>query len=233
MRIDRYLANAGVGTRREVHRYIMDKRVMVNGNTIKSISLNINPIIDRVSFDEEPVIYKEFRYFLINKPVGYMSSTIEERYPPVTGLIPQADVFRLFPVGRLDVDTTGTLLLTNNGKLAHSLLNPRFHVEKVYDAVVDRPLSTKLIDDFQNGLNINDEYVTSPAGLEIIDDYHARVSIHEGKYHQIKRMFIACGYNVISLNRSQFAFLDCTGLKEGEYRELNPEEVNKLLLFLR
>lgn len=112
---------------------------MVNGNTIKSISLNINPIIDRVSFDEEPVIYKEFRYFLINKPVGYMSSTIEERYPPVTSLIPQADVFRLFPVGRLDVDTTGTLLLTNNGKLAHSLLNPRFHVEKVYDAVVDKP----------------------------------------------------------------------------------------------
>lgn len=148
MRIDRYLANAGVGTRREVHRYIMDKRVMVNGNIIKSISLNINPVIDRVSFDNEPVIYKEFRYFLINKPRGYMSSTIEERYPPVTGLIPQSDVFRLFPVGRLDVDTTGTLLLTNNGKLAHSLLNPRFHVEKIYDAVVDRPLSAELISEF-------------------------------------------------------------------------------------
>ena len=125
MRLDKFLANSGVGTRSEVKRFIKDKRVKVNGEIVRSDSFNVSESQDKVLFDDLKVIYKEFYYILLNKPQGYVSAVIDNVYPPVTDLMPEYRFAKLFPVGRLDVDTTGALLLTNDGELAHKLISPK------------------------------------------------------------------------------------------------------------
>lgn len=229
MRIDRFLANAGVGTRKEVHQILRDKRVTLNGVIVKSYSINIDPISDKIMIDDSIITLTEFHYLLLNKPIGYVCATTDKLSPPVTDLIGDYQKFGLFPVGRLDKDTTGALLLTNNGKLAHQLLSPKFEVKKTYLATVDKDIPHSLVAEFQKGILINNEYVTKPADLEILSPRQARVTIHEGKYHQVKRMFIAFGVKVIALERIRFVFLEVGDLALGAYRHLREDEVEQLI----
>ena len=227
MRLDKFLANSGIGSRSEVKRFIKDKRVKVNGEVVRSDSFDVDEKKDIVFFDDLEVRYKEFYYILLNKPQGYVSAVIDNVYPPVLDLLPEYRFANLFPVGRLDVDTTGALLLTNNGDLAHKLLSPKYHVDKTYAVEVDKKLDPKLIEAFKNGVELDGE-LTLPADLVIINDKNAELTIHQGKFHQVKRMFKKFGYEVIKLSRKSFAFLTVDDLKLGEYRELTLEEETRL-----
>ena len=227
MRLDKFLANSGVGTRSEVKRFIKDKRVKVNGEIVRSDSYSVNESQDIVLIDDLKVQYKEFYYVLLNKPQGYVSAVIDNVYPPVTDLMPEYRFAKLFPVGRLDVDTTGALLLTNDGELAHKLISPKYHVNKVYAVEVDKKLDPKLIDAFKNGIELDGE-LTMPADLVIINDKKAELTLHQGKFHQVKRMFKRFDYDVITLERKAFAFLTVKDLKQGEYRELADKEISQL-----
>ena len=227
MRLDKFLANSGVGSRSIVKRLIKDKRIKVNGEIVRSDSFNVDESKDIVLFDDLEVKYKEFYYVLLNKPQGYVSAVIDNVYPPVTDLLPEYAFAKLFPVGRLDVDTTGVLLLTNDGELAHKLISPKYHVDKVYEVEVDKKISRNLREFFKKGIELDGE-LTLPADLEIIDDTHALLTLHQGKFHQVKRMFKKFDYDVVKLNRKAFAFLTVDGLELGEHRELTLEEENRL-----
>ena len=227
MRLDKFLANSGVGTRSEVKRLIKDKRVKVNGEIVRSDSFNVNEGKDIVLFNDLEVKYKEFYYILLNKPQGYVSAVIDNVYPPVTDLLPEYGFAKLFPVGRLDVDTTGALLLTNDGELAHKLISPKYHVDKVYEVEVNKKMPGNLQEFFKKGIELDGE-LTLPADLKIVDDMHAELTLHQGKFHQVKRMFKKFDLEVVKLNRKVFAFLTVDDLELGEYRELTLEEENEL-----
>ena len=227
MRLDKYLANSGVGSRSIVKRLIKDKRVKVNGEIIRSDSFNVDETKDIVLFDDLEVKYKEFYYILLNKPQGFVSAVIDNVYPPVTDLLPEYSFANLFPVGRLDVDTTGVLLLTNDGDLAHKLISPKYHVDKEYKVEVDKTLTSSLIESFKNGIELDGE-LTLPAELKLLSDKVALLTLHQGKFHQVKRMFKKLGYNVVSLARTRFAFLTLDNLPRGEYRELTQKEEDLL-----
>ena len=227
MRLDKFLANSGVGTRSEVKRFIKDKRVKVNGEIVRSDSFNVDESQDVVLFDDLEVKYKKFYYVLLNKPLGYVSAVVDNVYPPVLDLMPEYGFAKLFPVGRLDVDTTGVLLLTNDGDLAHKLISPKYRVDKVYAVEVDKKLDSKLIEAFKNGIELDGE-LTLPADLVITNDKKAELTLHQGKFHQVKRMFKKFGFDVVKLERKAFAFLTTEGLDLGKYRELTSDEENKL-----
>ena len=227
MRLDKFLANSGVGSRSEVKRFIKDKRIKVNGAIIKNDSFDVDETKDIVLFDDKEVKFKKFYYVLLNKPKGYVSATIDNVYPPVTDLIPEYAFAKLNPVGRLDVDTTGALLLTNDGDLAHKLISPKYHVDKVYEVEVDKKLDPKLVEIFKKGIELDGE-LTMPADLVVLNEKHAELTLHQGQFHQVKRMFKKCEYNVLGLNRKAFAFLTVEGLQLGEHRELTVEEENEL-----
>lgn len=228
MRLDRFLSHAGFGTRKEVKSLLKEGRVYLNGHLIKTDGKNVDELSDTIEVDGQKVTYREFYYVLLNKPSGYVSSTLPERnYPPVTDLVPEYDFAHLFPAGRLDVDTTGVLLLTNNGPLAHRLISPKYHVDKTYLVTTDYPLQEEMISCFRDGVVLDGEKLL-PAKLEILNPNKAKVTLHQGKYHQIKRMFAHYGLTVLSLDRLSFAFLNHEQLKLGEYRLLNEEEILRL-----
>lgn len=228
MRLDRYLANAGIGTRKEVKKLIREKHVKIDNVFITDYSFNVD-FNTHVYLDEKLVDYKEFYYVLLNKPKGYISATYDDYHQVVLDLIPEYKKYKVAPVGRLDIDTTGVMLLTNNGSLAHLLLSPKRHVDKTYLAEVNHKLDESLINNFKAGIILDDGYKCLPSTLKIVDDFRALLTIHEGKFHQVKRMFLVFGYEVISLDRISFANLTYDGLKQGEYRELTEEEIKYLL----
>lgn len=227
MRLDKFLANSGIGSRSEVKNYIRKGRIKVDGEIAKSSSLIIDENINKISFDDEIIDYHEFYYVLINKPKGYVSAVTDNVYPPVTDLVTEYQFAKLFPVGRLDVDTTGTLLLTNDGKLCHRLLSPKYHVDKTYHVITDYDIKEEVIKDFEEGIILDGE-LTLPAKLTILGKREAELTIHQGKFHQVKRMFLKYSLKVMELDRKSFAFLNHEDLEIGEYRELNKDEVQKL-----
>ncbi len=228
MRLDRYLANAGIGTRKEVKKLIKEKHVKIDNNFVTDSSFSVD-FNTQVYLDGKLVDYKEFYYVLLNKPKGYISATYDDYHQVVLDLIPEYKKYKVAPVGRLDIDTTGVMLLTNNGSLSHILLSPKRHVDKTYLAEVNHKLDESLISNFKDGVILDDGYNCLPAKLEIVDDFRALLTIHEGKFHQVKRMFQVFGYEVISLDRISFANLTYANLKQGEYRELTEEETKYLL----
>ena len=227
MRLDKFLANSGIGSRSEVKNYIRKGRIKVDGEIAKSSSLIIDENINKISFDDEIIDYHEFYYVLINKPKGYVSAVTDNVYPTVTDLVTEYQFAKLFPVGRLDVDTTGTLLLTNDGKLCHRLLSPKYHVDKTYHVITDYDIKEEMIKDFEEGIILDGE-LTLPAKLTILGKREAELTIHQGKFHQVKRMFLKYSLKVMELDRKSFAFLNHEDLKIGEYRELSKDEVQKL-----
>ncbi len=233
MRLDRFLAESGLGTRSEVKKAIRRGAISVNGSPAAKGEIHIDPDTDLVTAFGEKVVYKKFVYLMLNKPQGYLSATRDGRTPTVMALVPEEYLhFQPFPVGRLDIDTEGLLLLTNDGDLAHRLLAPKKHIPKTYEAQLQAPVTNQAIADFQKGVTLDDGYTTMPAELREIshrDGNWAEIVIHEGKFHQVKRMFEAVGNKVLFLKRTKMNRLCLDpNLELGEVRELTEEELSLL-----
>jgi 16S rRNA pseudouridine516 synthase len=195
-RLDKVLASLGVATRSELKKMAKQGRIQVNQKIIKDTSCHVNPELDEIYVDDEKITYKKYVYWMMNKPQGVISATEDLRDRTVIDLLtPQEQHFAPFPVGRLDKDTEGLLLLTNDGKLAHQLLSPRKHVDKTYFAKLDGEVDHEAVLAFQNGVRLDDGYVTMPAKLNILDESKCgseiEVTIQEGKFHQVDvKLFI-------------------------------------------
>ncbi|WP_142414235.1 pseudouridine synthase [Hathewaya massiliensis] len=233
-RLDKILANLGYGTRKEVKILVKRKEVKVNGDIVKDSSIKVDPYKDKILVGEESVVYREFIYLMMNKPDGVVSATFDNYDETVIDLLDREyQVFEPFPVGRLDKDTVGMLLLTNDGELNHKLIAPKNHVDKVYFAQIDKEVDEKDIIAFKNGIVLDDMYKCMPAKLEILESSpngsNVIVTIQEGKFHQVKRMFQSRGKEVVYLKRESFGPLSLDpNLEEGTYRELTEEEVEIL-----
>lgn len=228
-RLDKFLADAGVGTRSEVKNMIRKKSVTVNGVPAKGPEQKIDETGDVIAVNGKSIAHRGLVYYLLHKPAGYVSATKDNLFPTVMELVPKGD--DLFPVGRLDKDTEGLLLITNDGELAHRLLSPRRHVDKTYLAILDKPAEDSDIETFEAGVDIGDGDLTLPAHLEILPDNQALLTIHEGRFHQVKRMFHAVGKEVVYLKRLSMGPISLPeDLEKGKYRELLKDEVNLLRL---
>lgn len=232
-RIDKILSNLGYGSRSELKKLCKSGLVKVNGKVINNPGVQVDVENDEILFDGEKVVYKEFIYLMLNKPDGYISATFDKRDPIVLDLIDkEALIFEPFPVGRLDKDTEGLLVLTNDGQLAHRVLSPKKHVPKTYYAKVEGVVTEEDVKAFAEGVTLDDGYETMPAELEILksdDISEIELTIHEGKFHQVKRMFESVGKKVVYLKRLSMGKLKLDeGLALGEYRELTEEEVKMI-----
>lgn len=235
IRLDKYLADMGVGTRQEVKKYMKQGRVTVDGEIVKKPEVKIDTDKSKVCFDGREVDYAEYEYYMLNKPAGVISATEDNRCKTVIDLIESKKRKDLFPVGRLDKDTEGLLLITNDGALAHRLLSPKHHVDKCYFARIEGKVTEEDVITFSKGVNIGTaeaEEWTMPGKLVVIksdDISEIRLTIQEGKFHQVKRMFHAVGKEVIYLKRERMGTLILdNSLGLGEYRELTDEELKNL-----
>lgn len=232
VRLDKYLADMGIGTRSEVKGYIRKGRVKVDGNIVKQSDLKLDALQSEVCFDNIRMEYESLDYFMLNKPAGVVSATYDNHCTTVIDLIENSKKKNLFPVGRLDKDTEGLLLITDDGELAHRLLSPKKHVPKTYYARIKGRITLEDITTFDKGIKLEEEFTTLPARLDIIQTGEVseiEVTIYEGKFHQIKRMFEAVGKEVIYLKRLSMGELKLDEtLETGEYRKLTQAELNKL-----
>jgi 16S rRNA pseudouridine516 synthase len=237
-RVDKILAHMGYGSRSEIKRLVKQGAVEVGGKPVKDSGQQVDPDLETIMVDGERVEFREFVYLMLNKPPGVISATEDSRDRTVVDLLADEYIpFEPFPVGRLDKDTEGLLLLTNDGKLAHNLLSPRKHVPKTYFAEVEGKVDGTDAAAFEKGVELDDGYVTMPAKLVILkegDPAEGRVSkieltIMEGKFHQVKRMFQAVGKKVVYLKRIAMGplLLD-EHLSVGQYRELTEDELELL-----
>lgn len=232
VRLDKFLADAKVGSRSEVKGYIKKGRIQVNDETVLKAELKVNTETDIVYFDNREVCSKGFVYYMLNKPKGVVSATVDNVNETVVSLIQEKYQNELFPVGRLDKDTEGLLLLTNDGALAHNLLSPRKHVDKKYYAFIKGIVTTEDVTAFKEGLDIGEEKPTMPADLRVLKSgeiSEIEVIIQEGKFHQVKRMFQAVSKEVIYLKRLSMGTLELDkNLQPGEYRHLTETEITLL-----
>lgn len=233
MRLDKLLAHCGFGTRKEVKTLIKNGYVKVNGEVIKKDKHHVDPVGDKVYVDDEQIHYQQFVYYMLNKPAGYVSATEDNVYPTVIDLIEENYRQDLFPVGRLDIDTEGLLLITNDGVLAHQLLSPKKHCPKVYYAKIKGVVTNEDVQIFLSGVTIDDGYQCQSAHLKILSttdtESEIEVEIYEGKFHQVKKMFKAVGKEVIYLQRIRMKNLTLDeSLQLGQYRQLTDEELDRL-----
>ncbi|MES9685029.1 16S rRNA pseudouridine(516) synthase [Bacillus sp. AFS001701] len=233
MRIDKILANMGYGSRKEVKSLLKQGVVKVGDNIVKSPKEHVDIEQQVVTVNGEVVEYKEFVYLMMNKPPGVISATEDSEHETVIGLLEYEDIiFEPFPVGRLDKDTEGLLLITNDGHLAHQLLSPKKHVPKKYYATIDGVVTESDIKAFEKGVTLEDGYLTKPGYLTILksgEESEIELVIMEGKFHQVKRMFEAVGKKVTYLKRLEMGPLKLDeDLELGEYRELTDEEIDLL-----
>lgn len=228
-RLDKIISSQGKYSRSEVKKLISQKRIIVNDEIIKNSDLKIDINESEIKIDNKKIIIKEHIYLILNKPKGYVSATEDKNQATVLEIVPE-ELFRktLFPAGRLDKDTTGLMIITDDGKLSHNILSPKKHVKKIYEVTLDIPVTEEMIINFAKGIELNDG-ICMPGKLEITGKFTCLVTITEGRYHQVKRMFGCCGAKVTKLHRI------CVGnlflpdnLKSGECRELTDEELLKL-----
>lgn len=230
MRLDKYLSECNIGTRSEVKKYIKQGFVLVDGERITDASLHIDENHAKVVFDGSEISYSKYRYYLLNKPTGCVSAVCDNIYPTVMECLDGANIKDCAPVGRLDLDTEGLIIITNDGALSHRLTSPTHHIRKRYFAILDSPCPKEAVGAFETGIDIGDKNKTRPARLEIEEDaHHVYIDIYEGRYHQVKRMFEAVGCNVVYLRRESIGELTLADLKVGEYRTLGEEEIKKSL----
>ena len=227
MRLDKFLKEVGLGSRNEVKKLIKEQRIKVNDVVVKKDGLIIDELNDLVSLDDTLLHYQKYYYFLLNKPKGFLSATSDPNQPTLLDFFSGYSHLDLFPVGRLDKDTTGVILITNDGEFAHRLISPKYQVDKVYIATLDKDLDMKIKDEFENGI-ILDQELTLPSKLEKLDSKVCKVTLHQGKYHQVKRMFEYFFYKVVELHRASFGGITLGDLQEGKFRELTEEEVTNL-----
>lgn len=236
IRLDKYLADMSIGTRQEVKKYIRQGRVKINEDIIKKPEYKIREDEDKITFDGAPVAYETFEYYMLNKPAGVISATEDKRDKTVLDLIKEKKRKDLFPVGRLDKDTEGLLLITNDGALAHRLLSPKKHVDKCYYAKISGGVTEEDVRLFKERINIGTQEEpewTMPAELKILEKgtvSRIRLTIREGKFHQVKRMFLAVGKEVVYLKRERMGALVLDEeLAPGEYRKLTDSELKSIL----
>ncbi|MCC3673709.1 rRNA pseudouridine synthase [Staphylococcus epidermidis] len=228
MRLDKFLANMGVGTRSEVKQLLKKGSVKVNQNIVKLSKLHVNPNSDEIMVNDEVVSYIDKVYIMLNKPKGYISATEDELHPTIIDLIPEYAHLNIFPVGRLDKDTEGLLLVTNDGQFNHEVMNPNKHVSKTYEVYSKHPITQFDIDKFKSGIELSDGKL-KPAILKKVDDYVSHVTIYEGKYHQVKRMFHSIENEVLELKRIKIAQLELDhNLDLGSYRLLTQIDFDNL-----
>ena len=237
MRLDKFLSEMGIASRKETKEYAKKGRIKVNDAIVKSSDYKIDTDKDIVTFDGRTIAYEQFEYYMLNKPAGVVSATVDNNDRTVIDLIDSERKKDLFPVGRLDKDTVGLLIITNDGELAHSLLSPVKHIDKKYFARVEGIITEEHIKRFKEGLKLKDGTLTKPAQLEIIKSGNDKsdniseveITICEGKYHQIKRMIACVGGKVIYLKRLSMGSLKLDeNLREGEYRRLTEDEIKCL-----
>lgn len=234
MRLDKLLANYGIGTRKEVKSLIRKGFVKVNGMIIKKDDFKVDHEIDEIVFDDELIEYRPYVYIMLNKPAGYISATKDNLHPTVLELIEGYENYDLFPVGRLDLDTEGLLLITNDGDFSHKLLAPSRNHSKIYFANIAGVMDEQDIQAFKDGIILNTGYHCKSANLEIInknnDSCDVRIEIFEGKFHQVKKMVEVCGKEVIYLKRLSIRNLELDrSLALGDFRELSNEELVDLM----
>lgn len=233
-RLDKILANLGYGSRKDVKKIIKSGKVEIDGKIIKDNNYQLDPVKSIIKINSEEIKYKKYIYLMMNKPDGVISATFDDYDKTVVDLLcEEHKVFEPFPVGRLDKDTVGLLLLTNDGELNHRLISPKWHVDKIYYAKINSSLNEEDIQKFKDGIVLDDDYKCMSAKLEILksteNESEVKVTIQEGKYHQVKRMFESLEKKVMYLKRLSFGGLDLDeGLAEGEYRELTDFELEKL-----
>lgn len=229
MRLDKMLSHTGYGSRKEAKELIRKGFVSVNGETILDDDFKVDEENDEVIIADNNISYDKFIYIMLNKPDGYVSATYDSHDPIVLDLIDGYEKRKLFPVGRLDKDTVGLILITNDGDLAHRMLSPKKHVIKRYYLKFDGILTDKKISRFEEGITLEDGYLCMPASYEKLSENEGILSIKEGKYHQVKRMLEALDCIVTYLKRISFGPIELDkDLEEGKYRFLTEEELKRL-----
>ena len=229
MRLDKFIVESGLATRTEISKAAKNGAVSVNGVVVRRASGHIDPVCDKVTYCGKEVIYREFSYIMLNKPTGYVSARTDDLSPTVIELLPpELQRIGLFPCGRLDKNTLGLMLLTNNGPLSHKLLAPKNHVDKKYRFETKFPISEADVAELQSGVDIGG-YFTAPCIVEMTGEKSGYITLTEGKYHQIKLMAEAVHNQITYLERVTFGpiALDTT-LERGEWRYLTPEEQKML-----
>lgn len=226
MRLDKFLVECGIGSRTEVKKILGNGQVKVNGVITKSSKEQIDEIKDKITCKNEELEYKEFRYYVMHKPSGYITAIDDYREKTVMEVLPEWVIRKdLFPVGRLDKDTEGLLLFTNNGRLSHELLSPKKHVDKIYEVHLRESISDENIEKLESGVIILDNYFTKEAKVNKVEDKIIELTITEGKYHQVKEMLKAVGNEVVYLKRLSFGKLELENLKKGEVIEISLEDI--------
>lgn len=229
MRLDKFLSNQGIASRSQVKEYIRKGRVIVNEQVVKTSDQQIDESKDRIYFDGELILYQKNIYIMMNKPQGVVSATLDNVHKTAFDLLQIANKKDLFIVGRLDIDTEGLLLITNDGELSHNLLSPKRHVSKTYQVIAEQPITKEQIQKLEAGIDIGEEKPTLPARVQPISENEIFLSIVEGKFHQVKRMLQAVDNQVVFLKRVAIAGLKLDEtLKAGEYRELTKDEYFQL-----
>lgn len=229
MRLDKFLCEMNIGTRSQVKDYLKKGLVTVNGQVIKAADYKVAEHTDNITFGGKELSFKPFHYYMLNKPSGVVSATEDNTSKTVLELLPPTLRKGIFPMGRLDKDTEGLLLLTDDGRLSHALLSPKKHVDKTYLVDLEAPLSPADILALEEGVDIGEKKKTLPAMVEPLSDKQILLTIREGKFHQVKRMLHAVGNGVRSLKRISFGGISLDNqLASGAYRELTPEEIQLL-----
>ena len=231
IRLDRYLADVHIGSRKFIREYIRDGRIRIGDRVVTRPDTRLNTETDTVSFDGKELTYSNHRYYMLNKPAGVVSATRDGLSSTVIDLLSGISVRGLSPVGRLDKDTEGLLLITDDGQLAHTLLSPKREVQKCYEVHLASPLPAEALEKLKNGVDIGDDTPTLPAEAEYVgEDQNGheiiRLTIHEGRFHQVKRMISVCGSEVVYLKRLSMGALKLDPyLKPGTFRALSADEI--------
>lgn len=229
-RIDKVISNQVGYSRKEVKELVKKKRVKVDGVIVTNSDIKVDTSINKIFIDDEELIFKKYVYLMLNKPKGYISATEDRSLPTVLDLIDEKYLHRnLFPAGRLDKDTTGLMIITDDGDFAHNILSPKKHVKKSYEVVIDKKMTNEMVLGFRDGIKLIDGECKS-SELKITGEYSGIVTLTEGRYHQIKRMFGCFGAEVVELNRISIGnFYLPEDLELGEFREFTEEELKKVV----
>lgn len=230
MRLDKAIASQGKYSRSEIKKKIRGQDVLVNGAVVKDPGMQVEPGQDDIRIDGEPLTYKEHMYIMLNKPLGVVSATEDRSARTVLDLVPE-ELYRdgLFPAGRLDADTTGFILLTDDGDFAHRILSPKNHIRKTYVAELAKAPTQDEIQPLLDGIELRDGTRCLPAEVRLLGEKTVEIRIVEGKYHQIKRMFAAAGNRVVALRRTAMGDLPLDpALVPGQCREITPDELKKI-----
>lgn len=228
-RLDKVISNQIGYSRKEVKDLVKQKRITINGDIALKSDVKVDVLVDKIFVDGEEISFKKFVYLMLNKPKGYVSATEDKNMPTVLELVPDEYLHRdLFPAGRLDRDTTGLMLITDDGEFAHNILSPKKHVKKTYNVTIDIPMTEEMVTGFKNGVNLIDGECKE-AELTITGEYTGVVVLTEGRYHQIKRMFGCFGAKVVELERIGMGdFCLPEDLELGECREFSNEELKQV-----